>query len=67
MNLVTDDQIIEAIETFWTEHGYAPSVRDLCDLTGTKSPSTMHERLGRLRRKGRLTFVNGRNRTLRVV
>ena len=34
------------------EHGYAPSVRDICDAVGLKSPSTVHFHLNNLAELG---------------
>ena len=34
------------------EHGYAPSVRDICDAVGLKSPSTVHVHLKNLAEVG---------------
>lgn len=64
---VTDDELVDAIEVYWFEHGYAPSVRDLGNLTGLTSSSTVHFRLNRLCAEGRITWTRDRSRTIRLV
>lgn len=60
------DELLEAIRGFWAEMGYAPTVRELCDLTGRKSPATVYQTLGRMRRKGLVEWKSNSPRTLRV-
>lgn len=55
-----------AIETFIKEKGYSPSVRELCKLTGRTSPGTIQVHLVNLKKLGYITYVNGRNRTIRI-
>lgn len=65
--VATDKQIVDAIATFWEKKGYAPSIREVCDAVGMKSPGTMKYRLERLRGKGMVTYIDRSPRTLRVV
>lgn len=65
--VATDAQIVEAITRLWREMGYAPTVREMCDAVGIKSPGTMNYRLQRLRDKGLVTYIDRVPRTLRVV
>lgn len=65
--VATDEQIVDAITAFWNKNGYAPSIRELCDAVGMKSPGTMKYRLERLRGKGMVTYIDRSPRTLRVV
>lgn len=39
---------LEAILTYMKEHGYAPSIRELQDMTGYKSTSSVALNVGRL-------------------
>lgn len=45
-------RIYQFILTYIGEHGYAPSVRDICDEVGLKSPSTVHFHLKNLAELG---------------
>ena len=46
------DQIYEYLCSVIPEQGYAPSVREICDAVGLKSPSTVHFHLKRLQERG---------------
>ncbi len=46
------DQIYEYLCNVIPEQGYAPSVREICDAVGLKSPSTVHFHLKRLQERG---------------
>lgn len=45
-------RVYRYILTYIGEHGYAPSVRDICDAVGLKSPSTVHFHLKNLAELG---------------
>lgn len=45
-------RIYQFILAYIGEHGYAPSVRDICDAVGLKSPSTVHFHLKNLAELG---------------
>ena len=46
------DRIYEYLQTVIPEQGYAPSVREICEAVGLKSPSTVHFHLKRLQERG---------------
>ena len=48
------DKIVEAIIAYINEHQYAPTVREIGDMVGLKSTSSVHAHLGRLIEEGRL-------------
>ena len=45
-------RVYQYILAYLAEHGYAPSVRDICDAVGLKSPSTVHFHLKNLAELG---------------
>jgi len=45
-------RIYQFLLSYLAEHGYAPSVRDICDAVGLKSPSTVHFHLKNLAELG---------------
>ena len=45
-------RIYQFLLSYIAEHGYAPSVRDICDAVGLKSPSTVHFHLKNLAELG---------------
>lgn len=64
----TRENILNKIITYITEHGYAPSVRELCELTGLKSTSTVHRHLNIMLKKGMIETDSpeGSPRAIRV-
>lgn len=47
--------VYDCIESFIQEHGYGPTVREVCESLGLSSPSTVHVHLKALEDKG---FIN---------
>lgn len=46
------ERIYAYLQTVIPEQGYAPSVREICEAVGLKSPSTVHFHLKRLQEQG---------------
>lgn len=60
-------QMLEAIKAYITQHGYPPTVREICDMTGIASTSTVHYQLQRMFADGTLeTDHPGMPRAIRV-
>ena len=52
------------INTFIENNGYSPTVRELCEMSGVRSSSTMMNRMNRLRDLGyQLGAANTKNNT----
>lgn len=49
--------LIDAIWSYWREHGYAPSKRDLQSMTGI-STTSVHYNLLKLKRYGLISMPN---------
>lgn len=64
-----EEKVFNAIVDYIKEHGYSPSFRDLCDLTGLKSTSNIHYYVHKLMDKGKIESDHefGTPRALRVV
>jgi hypothetical protein len=57
-----------AVRDFIRRNGHAPTIRQIGDLVGISSVSTVHYHLTALREAGRIDWAGGgANRTLRVV
>jgi len=56
MEELTDRQrfVLSMIRDFCRRYGYPPTIRQLCELVGTSSSSTVHQYVVALRRKGYL-------------
>lgn len=59
-------QIYEFILSFSEAYGYPPSVREIGDHLGLKSPSTVHFHLKGLRAAGLISQVEGKTRSITV-
>lgn len=58
--------VLEFIDEYAREHGYPPSVRDICRGLGLSSSATVHNHLRTLERKGYLTRDPSRPRAIEV-
>ena len=54
MSKDTSTHILEFITEYTRENGYSPTIREICEGVGLKSPSTVHGHIERLRRAGKL-------------
>lgn len=64
---VKQQQIFEYIQSFAEDHGYPPSVREIGDHLGLKSPSTVHFHLKGLRANGMISQAEGKTRAITVM
>ena len=63
----TREQVLHAIVLLTSRDGYAPTIREIMDLIGLRSPDTVSFHLDRLRSEGRITWKRGAARTIRVL
>lgn len=61
------ERTLNAIKDYIQEHGYSPTIREICVECGVNSPATIHTSLKILKRKGYIDYVYNRNRTIRVL
>lgn len=59
-------QIYDYIVSFQQDHGYPPSVREIGEHVGLKSPSTVHFHLKGLEAAGLITKAEGKTRAITV-
>ena len=66
--VLTDKQkeLYVAIKEFINENGYAPTMRQMCEITGNSSTSVVANKLYQLKKKGYVNFVPYKSRTLRI-
>ena len=69
MKKLTDkqQQIYDYIVAFQKDHGYPPSVREIGEAVGLKSPSTVHFHLKGLESAGLITKAEGKTRAITVM
>lgn len=57
-------QILDFILKYSSENGFPPSIREICDAVGLKSPSTVHSHIKILKENGYLDDNGGKKRGL---
>lgn len=64
----TRNNVLQSIVGYIEKHGYAPTVREIGEMTGLKSTSTVQHHLEMLRKEGRIENDAGFNspRAIRV-
>ncbi|MGC4378230.1 hypothetical protein WD019_15080 [Fictibacillus sp. Mic-4] len=60
-------EILDLITNYIREYSFPPTVREICNLSGLRSTSTVHRHLEQLRKKGLITWEEGLPRTLRLI
>ena len=60
------ETLVAIIDFIDTNH-YAPTIRELCDTLGNTSPATVHQKILTLRKKGYITYTEGKFRTMKVL
>lgn len=59
--------VLSCIEAFIQEHGYGPTVREVCEMLGLSSPSTVHVHLKALEEKGLINRDPLKSRSITLV
>ncbi len=59
--------LLEFISQYMQKKGYAPTLGEICDGLGLRSPATVHEHISNLIKKGILRKTEGARRGLEVV
>jgi len=59
--------ILSELQSFITQNGYSPTVRELSKQCGIRSVSSMHVHLQKLRQHKKIEWVPKATRTLRVI
>lgn len=60
-------EVLTAIKKYIAEHGYSPSVREVCDLMNLSSTATVFVHMKHLMNKGYLKQTDNKFRTLEVL
>ena len=61
------EEVLTVIKKYIAEHGYAPSVREVCELMNLSSTATVFVHMKHLMNKGYLKQTNNKFRTLEVL
>lgn len=60
-------EVLEAINQYINKHNYPPAFRDIGDMLGIKSSSTVSDLLHKLKAKGYISWEPTQPRTLRII
>lgn len=60
-------QLLDFITQFIQRFGYAPTLKEIGESMGIRSPATVHEHIDRLRQKGFIRKLDGTARGLEIV
>lgn len=60
-------KLYNTIKNFIDENGYAPTIRELNKITHIKSTATTHSKLVQLKKKGYISYIVGKSRTIRLL
>ena len=58
--------VLSCIQTYSEQKGFPPTVRELCIMTGLKSPSSVHNYLVQLKEDGLIESDESKPRTLTI-
>lgn len=61
------EEVLTVIKKYIAEHGYSPSVREICELMNLSSTATVFVHMKHLMNKGYLKQTNNKFRTLEVL
>lgn len=60
-------ELYQAIGTFIDKNGYPPTIRELCQIVNNSSTAPVFDKLNKLRKKGYITYIDGKSRTIRFL
>lgn len=63
----TRQRMYDAIVAYTQEHLYPPSIREIADMSGLRSPSSVFEQLKRLQDAGLVEIDNHQPRCIKLV
>lgn len=61
------NKLLDIIKKYLVQHGYAPTVRELCDEMNLSSTATVQVHLNNLEKKGYLRKEESKNRTIELL
>lgn len=60
-------KVLKEIKKYIDKNGYAPTVRELCEITGRTSTQTIHAKIRGLKNKGYIDYLDGKTRTISIL
>jgi repressor LexA len=65
--ITTRMNILSAINKFHKEYGFSPTVREIAEIVGLRSHSTVHGHLKKLKKEGKIFWNPAMSRTVRIL
>ena len=63
----SEEEVYIIINDFIKKNGYSPSVREIGTMLGGRSSATVWYHLKRLKEKGFINYIEGKNRTITIL
>lgn len=60
-------EILNMISEYIDKEGISPTVRELCDISGIKSTSSVHKHIKSLEKEGYIKMIKDSPRSMRVI
>jgi repressor LexA len=60
-------EIVTAIKLYYEKHGFSPSIREISDMTGIKSTSTIHRHLDIIESRGIISRFKNSPRIIKLM
>lgn len=60
-------EILTVISDYIKEEGISPTIREICDIVGLKSSSTVHTHIKKLEKQGYIKMIKDSPRSIRVL
>jgi repressor LexA len=61
------NDILKAINKYYENYGFSPTVREIAEMTGLKSTATVHRHLESLKEQGRISWNPTMPRAIKVL
>lgn len=59
--------IYEIVKSYVSIHGHAPTIREICVISGLSSTATVYVHLKNLKEKGYIVYDSTKSRTIKIV
>ena len=59
-------KIYNSIKKYIEENYEAPSIREICEMSGLSSPATVHKHLKNMKNKGYIDYEPKKKRSIRI-
>ena len=61
-----EETVFDIIKRYMLQNQYPPTTREICEISGLQSTSSVNFYLNRLKDKGLIDFIDGKPRTITI-